>query len=212
MCHLCVFQCVEVALDAASRSTCLTAKQSRDCLAAIFDLQLPPPKLSLTMPLSHKRGFIFLFQNNPCGEGNCVGRLLSRQFFASRHSDVSPGPLGGLCKRGVFLVCLDLGWGFGPLPKGGNMDLLHGFPFLGLWLRAQPQLQNGETFNLTQTESKGHKRSKIPWDIERERDIGRGIYVKLPELNLRLCNKFVTISRTLRVITCNLAQTWHPNC
>ena len=76
-------------------------KLTPHCLAAIFDSQLPSPKLSLKMPpklpLPHKRGHFFLFQNCPRGEGNCTA--IERQnclaaIFASRHQDASPGPLG----------------------------------------------------------------------------------------------------------------------
>ena len=44
-------------------------KLTPHCLAAIFDLQLPSPKLSLKMPpkfpLPHKRGLFFFFHNCP---------------------------------------------------------------------------------------------------------------------------------------------------
>ena len=50
-------------------------KLTPHCLATIFDSQLPSPKLSPKMhpklSLAHKRGHFFLFQNDPCGEGNC---------------------------------------------------------------------------------------------------------------------------------------------
>ena len=46
---------------------CLAAKIALDCLEAIFDSQLPSPKLSPKMPpklsLPHKRGLFILFQN-----------------------------------------------------------------------------------------------------------------------------------------------------
>ena len=61
-------------------------KLTAHCLAAIFDSQLPSPKLSLKLPpklpLPHKRGHFFLFQNCPCGEGNsAVIERQSRQFL-----------------------------------------------------------------------------------------------------------------------------------
>ena len=50
-------------------------KLTPHCLEAIFDSQLPSPKLSPKMPpklsLPHKRGLFILFQNEPRGEGNC---------------------------------------------------------------------------------------------------------------------------------------------
>ena len=50
-------------------------KLSPHCLEAIFDSQLPSPKLSPKMPpklsLPHKRGLFILFQNYPRGEANC---------------------------------------------------------------------------------------------------------------------------------------------
>ena len=82
-------------------------KLTPHCLAAIFDSQLPSPKLSLKMPpklpLPHNRGHFFLFQNCPRGEGNCAaierqklsrGNFCLAAIFASRHQDASPGPLG----------------------------------------------------------------------------------------------------------------------
>ena len=64
-------------------------KLTPHCLAAIFDSQLPSPKLSHKMPpklpLPHNRGHFFLFQNCPRGEGNCAAierqKIVSRQFL-----------------------------------------------------------------------------------------------------------------------------------
>ena len=76
-------------------------KLTPHCLEAIFDSQLPSPKLSLKMPpklpLPHSRAHFFPFQNCPRGEGNCAA--IERQnclaaIFASRHQDASLGPLG----------------------------------------------------------------------------------------------------------------------
>ena len=81
-------------------------KLTPHCLAAIFDSQLPSPKLSLKMPpkmpLPHNRGHFFLFQN--CPRGGVIARQLSGKnclaaIFASRHQDASPGPLGGGPKK-----------------------------------------------------------------------------------------------------------------
>ena len=76
-------------------------KLTPHCLAAIFDSQLPSPKLSLKMPpklpLPHNRGIFSSFKIAP------VVRVTARQLsgknclaaiFASRHRDASPGPLG----------------------------------------------------------------------------------------------------------------------
>ena len=78
-------------------------KLSPHCLEAIFDSQLPSPKLSPKMPpelsLPHKRGLFVLLQNYP------MARVIARQvrdknclaaIFAPRHQSVSSGPLGGL--------------------------------------------------------------------------------------------------------------------
>ena len=60
-------------------------KLTPHCLAAIFDSQLPSPKLSLKMlpklPLPHNRGHFFLFQNCPRGEGDCAAKIVLRQFL-----------------------------------------------------------------------------------------------------------------------------------
>ena len=75
-------------------------KLTPHCLAAIFDSQLPSPKLSLKMPpklpLPHNRGHFSSFKIAP------VVRVIARQLsgknclaaiFASRHQDASPGAL-----------------------------------------------------------------------------------------------------------------------
>ena len=76
-------------------------KLSPHCLEAIFDLQLPSPKLSPKMPpklsLPHKKGLFILFQINPAvrviarqvRDKNCLAAI-----FAPRHHSVSSGPLG----------------------------------------------------------------------------------------------------------------------
>ena len=68
-------------------------KLSPHCLETIFDSQLPSPKSSPKMPpklsLTHRRGHFFLFQNYPCGEGNCEAierQKLSRGNFCPRTS------------------------------------------------------------------------------------------------------------------------------
>ena len=77
-------------------------KLSPHCPDAIFDSQLPSPKLSPKMPpklsLPHKRGLFFSsFKINP------AVRVIARQvrgkncpaaMFAPRHQSVSSGPLG----------------------------------------------------------------------------------------------------------------------
>ena len=73
-------------------------KLSPHCLEAIFDSQLPSPKLSPKMPpklsLPHKRGLFILFQKWPRGEGNCKTserqKIVSRQFeFLPRDINLS---------------------------------------------------------------------------------------------------------------------------
>ena len=71
------------------------------CLAAIFDSQIPSPKLSLKMPpklpLPRSRGHFFLFQNCPRGEGNCAAierQKLSRGNFCLAASTCLSGPSG----------------------------------------------------------------------------------------------------------------------
>ena len=74
-------------------------KLSPHCLETIFDSQLPSPKSSPKMPpklsLPHRRGHFFLFQNYPCGEGNCEairetkivpGQFLPRDIKMSRRA------------------------------------------------------------------------------------------------------------------------------
>ena len=76
-------------------------KLSPHCLETIFDSQLPSPKLSPKMPpklsLPHRRGHFFLFQNYPCGEGNCEAierQKLSRGNFCPGTSRCLAGPTG----------------------------------------------------------------------------------------------------------------------
>ena len=76
-------------------------KLTPHCLAAIFDSQLPSPKLSLKMPpklpLPHKREHFLLFQNCPRGEGNCAAierQKLSRGNFCLAASRYLSGPSG----------------------------------------------------------------------------------------------------------------------
>ena len=78
-------------------------KLTPHCLAAIFDSQLPSPKLSLKMPpklpLPHNRGQFLLFQNCPRGEGNCAAierQKLSRGNFCLAASRCLSGPSGYL--------------------------------------------------------------------------------------------------------------------
>ena len=78
-------------------------KLTPHCLAAIFDSQLPSPKLSLKMPpklpLPHNRGHFFLFQNCPRGEGNCAAierQKLSRGNFCLAASRCLSWPSGDL--------------------------------------------------------------------------------------------------------------------
>ena len=84
-------------------------KLTPHCVAAIFDSQLPSPKLSPKMPsqlpLPHKRGLFFLFQS--CPAVRVIVRQLSGKnclaaIFASRHQDASLGPLGG---HGPLKIC-----------------------------------------------------------------------------------------------------------
>ena len=79
-------------------------KLTPHCLAAIFDSQLPSPKLSLNMPpklpLPHNRGHFFLFQNCPRGEGNCAAierQKLSRGNFCLAASRCLSRPSGNGC-------------------------------------------------------------------------------------------------------------------
>ena len=76
-------------------------KLTPHCLAAIFDSQLPSPKLSHKMPpklpLPHSRGHFLLFQNCPRGEGNCAAierQKLSRGNFCLAASRCLSGPSG----------------------------------------------------------------------------------------------------------------------
>ena len=71
------------------------------CLAAMFDSQLPSPKLSLklppNLPLPHKRGFVSSFKITPAVRviaQQLSGKKSLAAIFASRHQDASPGPLG----------------------------------------------------------------------------------------------------------------------
>ena len=81
-------------------------KLTPHCLAAIFDSQLPSPKLSHKMPpklpLPHNRGHFFLFQSCPRGEGNCAAierQKLSRGNFCLAASRCLSGPSGSRVKR-----------------------------------------------------------------------------------------------------------------
>ena len=76
-------------------------KSSPHCLEKILDSQLPSPKSSPKMPpklfLPHRRGHSFLFQNYPCGEGNCEAierQKLSRGNFCPGTSRCLAGPTG----------------------------------------------------------------------------------------------------------------------
>ena len=76
-------------------------KLTPHCLAAIFDSQLPSPKLSLKippkLPLPLNRGHFFLFQNYPRGKGNCAAierQKLSRGNFCLAASRCLSGPSG----------------------------------------------------------------------------------------------------------------------
>ena len=78
-------------------------KLTPHCLAAIFDSQLPSPKLSPKMPpklpLPHTRGHFFLFQKCPRGEGNCAAieqQKLSRGNFCLAASRCLSRPSGYL--------------------------------------------------------------------------------------------------------------------
>ena len=89
-------------------------KLTPHCLTAIFDWQLPSSELSLRMlpklPLHHKRGQFFLFQNCPHGEGNCAAterQKLSRGNFCLATLRCLSGPSGGLAiKRQALLSVL----------------------------------------------------------------------------------------------------------
>ena len=76
-------------------------KLAPHCLAAIFDSELPSPKLSLKMPpklpLPHKRGHFFLFQTCPCCEGNCAA--IERQKLSPCNFCIKM-PLRALWERG----------------------------------------------------------------------------------------------------------------
>ena len=79
-------------------------KLSPHCLAAIFDSQLPSPKLPLKMPNAsqtvsppQERAFFSSFKIAPAVR--VIARQLSGKnclaaIFASWHQDASPGPLG----------------------------------------------------------------------------------------------------------------------
>ena len=99
------------------------------CLVAIFDSQLPSPKLSLKMPpklpLPHNRGHFFLFQNCPRGEGNCAAierQKLSRGNFCLAASRCSSAALWVREKKGFVLEGL-------LLKKGGLAACIHIFKF-----------------------------------------------------------------------------------
>ena len=76
-------------------------KLTPHCLAAIFDSQLPSPKLSLKMPpklpLPRKTGLFFFLQNYPRDEGNCAAierQKLSRGNFCLAASRCLSRPSG----------------------------------------------------------------------------------------------------------------------
>ena len=76
-------------------------KLTPHCLAAIFDSQLPSSKLPFKippkLPLPHKRGLFFFFQNCPRGEGNCAAierQRLSRDNFCLAASRCLSRPSG----------------------------------------------------------------------------------------------------------------------
>ena len=82
-------------------------KLTPHCLAAIFDSQLPSPKLSLKippkLPLPHNRGHFFFFQNCPRGEGNCAAierQKLSRGNFCLAASICLSRPSGSALEQG----------------------------------------------------------------------------------------------------------------
>ena len=86
---------------------------SPHCLEAIFDSQLPSPKLSPKMPpklsLPHRRGHFFLFQNYPCGEGNCdtsERQKLSRGNFCPATSICLFWPSGRWRSRSQLMTCV----------------------------------------------------------------------------------------------------------
>ena len=86
-------------------------KLTPHCLAAIFDSQLPSPKLSLKvppkLPLPHNRGHFFLFRNCPRGEGNCAAserQKLSRGNFCLAASRCLSGPSGGQCSGDIAIA------------------------------------------------------------------------------------------------------------
>ena len=97
-------------------------KLSPHCLETIFDSQLPSPKSSPKMPpklsLPHRRGHFFLFQNYPCGEGNCEAierQKLSRGNFCPGTSRCLAGPTGYLgiasgVRRTILARSRSLGW------------------------------------------------------------------------------------------------------
>ena len=79
-------------------------KLTPHCLAAIFDSQLPSPKLSPKMPpklpLPTIEDIFFLFQNCPRGEGNCAAierQKVSRGNFCLAASICLSGPSGKHC-------------------------------------------------------------------------------------------------------------------
>ena len=99
-------------MSVISRKWCPRQKLSPHCLEAIFDSQLPSPKLSPKMPpkrLSPTReGFLSSFKINP------AVRVIARQvrdkncfaaIFAPRHQSVSSGPLGkGVVAKGFEML------------------------------------------------------------------------------------------------------------
>ena len=118
-------------------------KLSPHCPETIFDSQLPSPKSSPKMPpklsLPHRRGYFFLFQNYPCGEGNCEAierQKLSRGNFCPGTSRCLAGPTGQNVQKSVLGHFNSLRTGFldilidfwGPFSGGSKIGIL----FFGL--------------------------------------------------------------------------------
>ena len=130
-------------------------KLSPHCLEAIFDSQLPLPKLSSKMPpklsLPTKEGFLSSFKINPAvrviarqvRDKNCLAAI-----FAPRHQSVSSGPLG--TRHYFALFCLKIcycSWppnlqghwsGVAPVVPGIPWPALRG-PLRNFWKRRHPQ-------------------------------------------------------------------------
>ena len=152
-------------------------KLSPHCLETIFDSQLPSPKSSPKMPpklsLPHRRGHFFLFQNYPCGEGNCEAierQKLSRGNFCPGTSRCLAGPV--LCQNFGLTVIFEIiregpkgspqkGYPWSgrfleislrkyciKCPKIGEIWAFHGCPFCGcpFWSSSNYYLSNSKTF------------------------------------------------------------------